>query len=233
MRYLKTFLESISDIRFEIDNNDLKLYILGVNDISQCKKDFFDKAISDKDILIGGEYDWRNVTDVEHEYKSNMDKYQYCYNAMNGHDSYILFYSNIELPNCILFNSEIEFNVNDNELLNESLSEKDFYNKYVAIHKDLQSKGDVKDDILKNGFHEGVNVNALPFYKGCEFGTDIISRKFRPRNGDFVWLLPKEGVIDAPNGYKTKGGYIPSSEDGFFIIDEEQSVYWNYLQNLK
>lgn len=117
------------------------------------------------------------------------------------------------------------------------LSEKQFYKKYIAIHKDIRTKGGSKNSILKNGFHEGVNVNALPFNKSFDYMNKIYPNspfnKFAPKKGDFIWLLTKEGVTEGSNGYKTVEGYIPNECDGFFIIDDEKSTYENYLLGCK
>ncbi|MCU4158373.1 hypothetical protein J1N10_20545 [Carboxylicivirga sp. A043] len=112
------------------------------------------------------------------------------------------------------------------------MTEKEFYKKYKAIHKDIRTKGKSKDSILANGFKEGVNVNALPIYKGFEKATDIIATRYKPRKGDFVWILPKQGFIEGRNGYKTKKGYKPNPNDGFFIISNDWSLYENYCANL-
>jgi len=117
--------------------------------------------------------------------------------------------------------------------LNESegvpLSEKDFYRKFVAIHNDKRTKGESKDSILQNGFYQGRNVNAVPFYKSFDAAQKRYMSQYRPKTGNFVWLLPKEGVMDGPNGYMTVQGYVPDACDGFFIVDEEKSTYENYL----
>ncbi|MCT4643605.1 MAG: hypothetical protein N4A74_01365 [Carboxylicivirga sp.] len=112
------------------------------------------------------------------------------------------------------------------------MTEKQFYKKYKAIHKDIRTKGKSKASILANGFKEGVNVNALPIYKGFEKATDIIATQYKPRKGDFVWILPKQGFTEGRNGYKTKKGYKPGPDDGFFIISNDWSLYENYCANL-
>ena len=109
----------------------------------------------------------------------------------------------------------------------ELLTEKKFYKKFIAIHKDLRTKGASKQQIIENGFNEGINVNALPFYKGAEKGTNTIAIAYNPKKGEFIWLLPKEGVVDGRNGYKTKQGYKPSEKDGFF--HNGISVYSSYV----
>lgn len=111
------------------------------------------------------------------------------------------------------------------------MTEKQFYKKYIAIHKDIRTKGKSKSAILTNGFNEGVNVNALPIYKGFEKATDIISKKFKPKKDNFVWVLPKQGITEGRNGYKTKKGYKPSPDDGFYIISDDLSLYENYCAN--
>jgi len=112
------------------------------------------------------------------------------------------------------------------------MTEKEFYKKYKAIHKDIRTKGKSKASILANGFKEGVNVNALPIYKGFDKATDIIATRYKPRKDDFVWILTKEGFIEGRNGYKTKKAYKPNPNDGFYIISDDWSLYENYCANL-
>ena len=112
---------------------------------------------------------------------------------------------------------------------NVNLSEKDFYKKFIAIHNDKRTKGGSKDLILKNGFYKGRNVNALPFYKSFDAINKLYPDNYNPKNGDFIWLLTKDGVFNGPNGYMTVKGYIPETCDGFFIVDDEKTIYYNYL----
>ena len=112
------------------------------------------------------------------------------------------------------------------------MTEKQFYKKYVAIHKDIRTKGKSKPSILTKGFNEGFNVNALPIYKGFEKSTDVISKKYHPKKGDFVWILTKQGITEGRNGYKTKQGYKPSPDDGFVIISDDLTLYENYCANM-
>ncbi len=112
------------------------------------------------------------------------------------------------------------------------MTEKQFYKKYKAIHKDIRTKGKSKASIIANGFKEGVNINALPIYKGFEKETNIVRKRYNPKSGDFVWILPKQGFIEGRNGYKTKHGYKPNINDGFFIVSDNWSLYENYCANL-
>jgi hypothetical protein len=108
------------------------------------------------------------------------------------------------------------------------LSEDEFYDMYVAIHNDIRTRGESKPEILKYGFHEGTNVNAMPFSR--YYDSDTSYNPYKPKTGHFIWLLPKEGVTLGRNGYKTVEGYIPDEEEGFYITDDNLSIYQNYLQ---
>jgi hypothetical protein len=112
---------------------------------------------------------------------------------------------------------------------NNILSEKDFYKKFIAIHIDIKTNGKSKDDILRNGFFKGFNVNAMPFYKSYDALNKLYNNRYTPKTGNFVWLLPKEGVFEGPNGYMTVRGYVPDKHDGFYIVDDNKSTYENYL----
>lgn len=116
------------------------------------------------------------------------------------------------------------------------LSEKEFYKKYVAQHKDLRSQNQseidsTKKSIMENGFREGRNANAIPIYKG-DTGT-IISQRFGNKKGDIVYLLPKEAVINGANGYKTKEGFKPTSNEIIIIEKDGQKSYDAYKNQFK
>lgn len=111
------------------------------------------------------------------------------------------------------------------------LTEKQFYKKYVAQHKDLRGKRndtwkENKVEILKSGFKEGVNVNALPIYTGTEI--NVIDQQYGNRKGDIIYILPKEGVTLGRNGYKTKEGYIPKLNEIVIIEYDKQPTYEAY-----
>lgn len=113
------------------------------------------------------------------------------------------------------------------------LTEKQFYKKYVAQHKDLRGKRndtwkENKVEILKSGFKEGVNVNALPIYTGTEI--NVIDQQYGNRKGDIIYILPKEGVTLGRNGYKTKEGYIPKLNEIVIIEYDKQPTYEAYLR---
>jgi hypothetical protein len=116
--------------------------------------------------------------------------------------------------------------------LNTPLSKKQFDKKYVAQHKDLKGKRELKwednkKSILQKGLREGVNVNALPISEGGE-PRNVIDRDYGNKKGDIVYILPKEGVTEGRNGYKTKEGYIPKNTDVVVIEYDKQSTYEAY-----
>jgi hypothetical protein len=116
--------------------------------------------------------------------------------------------------------------------LNTPLSKKQFDKKYVAQHKDLKGKRELKwednkKSILQNGLREGVNVNALPISEGGE-PRNAIDRDYGNKKGDIVYILPKEGITEGRNGYKTKEGYIPKNTDIVVIEYDKQSTYEAY-----
>jgi len=115
------------------------------------------------------------------------------------------------------------------------LTERQFDKKYVAQHKDLSGKRndtwkENKGEILKSGLREGVNVNALPIYTGTE--RNVIDQQYGNRKGDIIYILPKEGVTEGRNGYKTKEGYIPKLSEVVVIEYDKQSTYEAYRNQL-
>jgi hypothetical protein len=119
----------------------------------------------------------------------------------------------------------------------KALTEKEFYKKYTAQHKDiraqsLEEKQATKNKILAEGFKEqGRNVNALPIYRGPD-GT-ITDKQYGNKKGDFVYLLPKEGVVNTRNGYVNKAGYIPGKFDVVEIEYDGQPTYEAYSNQFK
>jgi hypothetical protein len=118
----------------------------------------------------------------------------------------------------------------------KTLSEKQFDKKYIAQHKDLSGKREGtwksnKNEILKTGLREGINVNALPIYTGTE--RNVIDAQYGNKKGDIVYILPKEGVVEGRNGYKTKEGYIPKLNEIVIIEYDKQPTYEAYKNQLK
>jgi hypothetical protein len=128
--------------------------------------------------------------------------------------------------------------INDNpddvfqKVKEEVLSEKEFYKKYKATHVDLRSKTEEDalntfNKIKENGFNKAFSVNAFPLYKGVESGHF----NFNAKKGKYFYLLPKEALIDGPNGYKIKEGWIPSDEDFVKQENDGDTFYQAYLNS--
>jgi len=116
-------------------------------------------------------------------------------------------------------------------------SEKDFFKKYEAQHKDFRSKDKqaTKKLILEKGFlKEGLNVNAMPINKGSKQGgiQSWSERSYGNKKGDIVYLIPKQGVTLGENGYKTVKGWTPKPRDIIEIKHDGQSSYEAYKQQL-
>ena len=116
------------------------------------------------------------------------------------------------------------------------LTKKEFDAVYKAQHKDLRGKKEGnweynKNEILKSGLREGVNVNALPIYTGSE--RNVIDQRYGNRKGDVIYILPKEGVIEGKNGYQTKEGYKPNLNEVIVVEYDKQPTYEAYVNQLK
>lgn len=114
----------------------------------------------------------------------------------------------------------------------QPLTEKEFDRKYKAQHKDLRGKSSgehekTKEMIMKDGFWEGFNVNALPISKGGQ-PMNVIDRDYGNKQGDIVYILPKEGFTEGSNGYKTKKGHVPTNREIVTIEYDTQSTYEAY-----
>lgn len=122
------------------------------------------------------------------------------------------------------------------DIVPELLSEKKFNQKYVGQHKDIRGKienksEENKESILANGLNEGTNTNTMPIYSGKHFRDNASG--YGNEKGDVVYILPKEGVVKGPNGYKTKGGYKPSKYEVVHIEYDGQSTYEAYKNQIE
>jgi hypothetical protein len=113
---------------------------------------------------------------------------------------------------------------------------KDFEKVYPAQHKDIASKTideqlSKKYSILENGFEkEGFNVNAAPIHIGRGGSpTDVMEKAYGNKKGDIVYLIKKDGLINGPNGYKTKAGYKPNEEEVVMIEYDGQPTFEAYI----
>ena len=117
----------------------------------------------------------------------------------------------------------------------EPLSEKEFYKIYKAQHKDIRSADDeaknkTMESILQYGFNKGVNVNALPVFRGGQ-ASNVIDKRYGNKAGDRVYLLPQEGVIEGGNGLITAPGYKPNQMEVINILNDREPSYLAYLRN--
>lgn len=115
MKHIKLFTEHIAycqNPRLEIDNNSLN-YFNGFNDkvLQGPKKEFIENSIKDGSSYFGDDFDWKEYGLAKKEYDKYSKEYKYCYNARDGHDSFLLFYSNYKFPKCIPFDAKKEFEV--------------------------------------------------------------------------------------------------------------------------
>jgi hypothetical protein len=119
-QFCNEHIAAVSNPQMEITNDDLN-HFCGFNDrtLQGPKRDFIQSHIDSSNIKIGSEYDWKDNS-VEKEHALWSTDYKYCYNARAGYDSFILVYSNIELPKCTPFDSFIEFtSVNEDHATND------------------------------------------------------------------------------------------------------------------
>ena len=113
------------------------------------------------------------------------------------------------------------------------LTEKQFYSQY-AQHVDLRGRdgasGATKESILRDGFKKGVNVNAMPPYRGGN-PTNVMDVKFAPRKGDVVYLAPKSAWKDKPNGMEIQNGWLPKPHEVVEVTEDYPSMYQQYLKS--
>lgn len=112
------------------------------------------------------------------------------------------------------------------------LTEKQFYSQY-AQHIDLRgrdgSAAATREAILRDGFKKGVNVNAMPPYRGGA-PKNISDKQFMPKKGDVVYLAPKGAWKDKPNGMEIQNGWMPKPYEVVIASEDGASMYQEYLK---
>jgi len=113
------------------------------------------------------------------------------------------------------------------------LTKEQFQNQYVQ-HIDLRGReGNAEENaksIMESGFRRGVNANAYTPFSGLPH-RDVVSAKFQPQEGDFVYLAPKGQWVTTPNGVKIKEGFKPEPHEVIRVTDPNMSMYEHYLAN--
>jgi hypothetical protein len=112
------------------------------------------------------------------------------------------------------------------------LKENQFYNQY-AQHIDLRGRGGKSDEnmrsILQEGFKQSSNVNAMPVHPPG-VPLNAITKKLAPKQGDVVYLVPREAYINGPNGLKIKEGWTPKPYEAIKITDTQKPMYEYYME---
>lgn len=113
------------------------------------------------------------------------------------------------------------------------LTESQFYSRYYQ-HIDIRGRGgnatENRERIERDGFKSSY-VNARPASRGGE-PTSIMDRNYRPRSGDTVYLIPKEGIRNTANGPKIKEGWKPQPHEVITITDPARPMYDYYRESL-
>lgn len=112
------------------------------------------------------------------------------------------------------------------------LTEKQFFDKYYQ-HVSLHDNAPV-DEILKEGWKSKIGPNVVKANRGAEdpYAT-IVTRKFAPKEGNTVFLAPKEWVKDTPNGPKIKDGWKPEPHEIVKVTADSPNMYKEYLRNFE
>ena len=113
------------------------------------------------------------------------------------------------------------------------ITESQFYSQY-AQHIDLRGRQsgnalENREKILREGFKKGVNVNAMPPYRGGN-PMSIVERNYMPKKGDVVYLAPKSAWKDTPNGMAIQNGWMPKPYEAIVIKEDGPSMYEEYVR---
>jgi hypothetical protein len=112
----------------------------------------------------------------------------------------------------------------------KALTESKFYNDYRQ-HIDLRGDPQSLQSIMRDGFKPGIGPNLLPPYRGGK-PDSIVARRFMPRAGQTVFLVPKAWVQVTPNGDKIKPGWIPQPYEVIHITSDGPAMYEEYIKAL-
>jgi hypothetical protein len=90
-----------------------------------------------------------------------------------------------------------------------AMSADDFYNAGFYIHSDLRSGSEeTRQSILSEGFRRAMNANAVRVSHPND--PSPVARKYAPKAGKDVYLIPPEGIEDGPNGPRVREGWKPT-----------------------
>lgn len=77
-----------------------------------------------------------------------------------------------------------------------------------GMYRHILRKGSDIEKLITEGFKTGIGPNVVKVWKGKP--TTIIQEKYSPKAGDTVVYIPKDQIVDSPNGPKIKPGYKPT-----------------------
>lgn len=112
---------------------------------------------------------------------------------------------------------------------NAGMTPEKFRNTYYQTT--LRESADVAG-ILKSGWKSGIGPNVLPAFMGGE-PTSVIERRYMPRAGTTVLLVPKSATRDTPNGRKIIDGWKPKQEEIVQVTQDGQSMYEAYAAAMR
>ena len=116
------------------------------------------------------------------------------------------------------------------------MKERQFYNNY-SQHLDLRNRANpeaaavAQRQIVEEGFRGGANVNTLPPYRGGE-PHNVVDRKFAPRTGDTVYLVPNSVARETGSGQAIAPGWKPAPHEVLQIERDFPALYQEYLRGV-
>jgi len=116
------------------------------------------------------------------------------------------------------------------------LKERQFYNQY-SQHLDLRNRAnpeaaaEARRRVMEEGFAGGANVNTLPPYRGGE-PSNVVDKKFAPRSGDTVYLVPDAATRQTGSGQSVVPGWKPAPHEVVKIEQDFPALYQEYLRGI-
>jgi hypothetical protein len=106
------------------------------------------------------------------------------------------------------------------------LTEKQFNSQYM---QHILRPGADTEAILRDGFSSGIGPNLMSPYHGRE-PSNVMERKYHPRAGDTVLLVPKGAWRDTTNGPKIVTGWKPLPREVITVKYDKPNMYQEYVK---
>ena len=116
----------------------------------------------------------------------------------------------------------------------DALTEKQFARKYMQSvdQSPPESREAILRSIMEHGWQPGFGPNLLPPYRGG-LPTNVVDKRYAPRAGSQVYLVPSEYTRDTGNGLAAIEGWRPQPHEVLRPEVDYPDMYEEYLKALQ